>query len=779
MTQKNKPDLYPVIPVRELIVFPGVVSPLFISRPKSMRAVEEAGEHDRIVFITAEKKPYQDTVKPESLYTKGTLCKILQNVRLPDGSLKVVVEGGCRAEAERFSTAEPFMLAYVKTIETVESDPSQKTRAYMRTLLREFETNVHLDPKMPDEIARSVQDIDNPDVLCDIVASHCNLDITDKQKILETPDTSDRLALLLKMLVDENSLLALERDIEEKVRSEIDKDQHNYYLREQLKVISEELGEESPETESEELRVLACAAEMPEAVLQKVNKEISRFVKLPPFSPEAAVARNYIENLIDLPWNKSTKDNLDLVNAKKVLEEDHHGLEDVKKRILEYLAVKKRAGKEMRAQVICFVGPPGVGKTSLGKSIARAMGRKFINISLGGMHDEAEIRGHRRTYVGALPGRIIQKIKQCGVNNPLILMDEIDKLGSDFRGDPSSALLEVLDPEQNWNFTDNFLEAPFDLSRVIFITTANSTSSIPRPLLDRMEIIPLSGYVLEEKIKIAQKHLIPRIMKEHGLGARELSISESVLKEIIGSYTMEAGVRSLDRQISKVARKIVAELSAQRPETPKKRAALTKDRLHKILGAEMLHGTHLPKDGSAGTAIGLAWTEAGGDVILIESAVMDGTGKVTYTGNLGDIMQESATTALAYLRSNAEKHGLNGFDWNKKDIHIHVPAGAVPKDGPSAGITLALSLCSSLTGRAIASEYAMTGELTLRGSVLPIGGLREKVLAAKRLGITQIILPEDNKSDASELSPWVLSGMTLHFVSNVEEVFKLALRAEE
>lgn len=775
--EQNKPQIYPVIPVRDMIVFPGVVSPLFISRPRSMRAVEEAGEHDRIVFITAEKKPYADTIQPEGLYKIGTVCKMLQNVRLPDGSLKVVVEGGYRAEAVRFATNESFMLASVIPLETEKREPSLEIRARMRSVLREFEQNVRLDPKLPEEIARSVQDIDSPDVLCDVVASHSRLDITEKQKILETSDAEDRLSLLLKMLITENELLGLERDLEDRVRSEIDKDQHNYYLREQLKVINEELGEESPASEAEELRAAALASGMPEAVLERVNKEISRFTKLAPVSPEAAVARTYIETLTELPWNSATEDCLDLDNARRVLDEDHYGLDEVKRRILEYLAVKKRAGKDMRAQVICFVGPPGVGKTSLGRSIARTMGRKFINISLGGMHDEAEIRGHRRTYVGALPGRIIQKIKQCGSNNPLILMDEIDKLGADFRGDPSSALLEVLDPEQNWHFADNFLEVPFDLSRVMFITTANSAATIPRPLLDRMEVIPLPGYVMEEKIKIAKRHLIPRIIKEHGLEKEDFTISEAALKDIIASYTMEAGVRSLDRELAKVARKLAVELSAEKGDNEK--LSLTKERVRKILGAPKLHNTKIPKDNTVGTAIGLAWTEAGGDVILIESAVMEGSGRVTYTGNLGDIMQESATTALAYLKSHAAGYGLADFDWGKKDIHIHVPAGAVPKDGPSAGITLALSLCSTLAGREIDTRYAMTGEMTLHGNVLPIGGIREKILAAKRLGIKDIILPEANRPDAAELSEWILSGMKLHHVSNIAKVFELALRPGE
>lgn len=774
MEEQNKTLIYPVIPMRDMVIFPGVVSPLFISRPKSIRAVEEASEHGRLVFITAEKKPYSEPLQSEGLYKVGTVCKMLQNVRLPDGSIKLVAEGIHRAEAKKFSSGDSFMLASVTPLNSGPRVPTVEMRALVRTVIREFEENVRLDPKLPEEVARSVRDIDDPEIVCDVIASHGNMDVRDKQKLLETIEIKDRLELLLRLLINENELLSFERQLEEKVRSEIDKDQHNYYLREQLKVINEELGDDSPSSEAEELRKTAAQSGMPETVMSKVEKEINRFAKLAPLSPEAAVARTYIETLIELPWNKATEDNLDIVNARRILNEDHYGLDKVKERILEFLAVKKRAGKDMRAQVICFVGPPGVGKTSLGKSIARTMGRKFVNISLGGMHDEAEIRGHRRTYVGALPGRIIQKIRQCGANNPLILMDEIDKLASDYKGDPSSALLEVLDPEQNWNFTDNFLEVPFDLSKVMFITTANNTATIPRPLLDRMEIIPLPGYVMEEKLKIAKRHLIPRIIREHGLSAQEFSISDAAIKYIISSYTMEAGVRSLDREISKVARKVAAGL-AENENSSKSAGVLNKEAILDLLGAPKLHNTRLPKKDSVGTAIGLAWTETGGDVILIESAVMDGSGKLSYTGNLGEIMQESAITALSYLRSNAGTFGLDSFEWNKKDIQIHVPAGAVPKDGPSAGITLALSLCSSLTGRQIDTSYAMTGEMTLHGRVLPIGGVREKILAAKRLGIKDIILPEDNRSDAAELGQWVLKGMKLHYVSDVSKVFDLAL----
>ena len=764
----------PVVPVRDLIVYPGIVSPLFVSRPRSVHAVEEAAERDRMIFIVAEKSPYSETLTSGSLYQVGTLCKMLQNIRLPDGMLKVVAEGVCRARSVNISEDGSYMLASLKPLDntgkTASADFSPAVRALMRAVLSEFEINVSLDSKLPDEIYNSVREIKEAAVLSDVIASHCRFDTAKKQLLLETPDAGERLELLLKMLVAENELLGLERSIEEKVRAELEKEQHNYYLREKLKVISRELGEDGTANEAEEMKKSASESGMPDDVLERVNKEIARFAKLQTFSPEAAVARSYIETLNELPWNKSTEDCLDICNARKVLEEDHYGLEDAKKRILEYLAVKSRAGSKTRAQVICFAGPPGVGKTSLGRSIARAVGRKFINISLGGMRDEAEIRGHRRTYVGALPGRLIQKIKQCGVNNPLILMDEIDKLGSDFRGDPSSALLEALDPEQNWHFVDNFLEVPFDLSRVMFITTANNTATIPKPLLDRMEVIRLPGYVMEEKVNIAKRHLLPRVRAEHGLEKEQMKISDAVLKEMISSYTLEAGVRGLDRELSKIARNRAVELSEGKEIRP-----ITKSRLKDILGAPKLHGTDIPKGDAAGTAVGLAWTEAGGDVLLIESAAMDGSGKVTYTGNLGDIMQESAANALAYLRSHAADYSLSDFEWNKKDIHIHVPAGAVPKDGPSAGITLALSLVSALSGRKVLTKYAMTGEMTLHGKVLPIGGVREKILAAKRHGIKDIILPETNRADISELSGWVPEGMQLHFVSDISEVFALAL----
>ena len=769
--------IHPVVPVRDMVVFPGVIAPLFVGRPRSARALEEANIRGHLVFITAQKNSQIENPDPDDLNTVGTLCKILQTVRMPDGTIKAVLEGGWRCRAVHFISGDSFLEAEIEKIPSTNTSYTNQAEALRRAVLTEFEQYVRLNLKLPDEVSHSAENIEDTDLFADIVASHSLLKHQDKQKLLETPDLIERLRRLLAILMRENEFLKMEHDIQDKVRNEMDKGQKQYYLREQLKIIQQELGEDSPLSETEELRSRAENTELPEEAREKVMRELERYARMAPISPEATVSRTYIEWLLDLPWNVSSEDHLNLKDARKVLEEDHYGLDEVKERILEFLAVRKLAADNMRAQVLCFVGPPGVGKTSLGKSIARTMGRKFVNMSLGGLRDEAEIRGHRRTYVGALPGRIVQKIKAAGTNNPVLLMDEIDKIGNDFRGDPAAALLEVLDPEQNCSFTDNFLEISFDLSKVMFITTANSTGTIPRPLLDRMEIIPLPGYVAEEKVNIAKKHLLPRILKEHGLTAKNMTVPEATIRNIITAYTMEAGVRNLDRQLSKLARKVAAEMAnSSTADEAGRTIRITKDIMKKMLGAPKLHTTRIPNEDPLGTALGLAWTETGGSVILIESAVMEGSGNVSYTGNLGDIMQESAQTALAYLRSNAPAFGIENIDWKKKDIHIHVPEGAVPKDGPSAGITLALSLCSALTGRKVDASYAMTGEMTLHGNVLPIGGVREKVLAAKRLGIKKLIVPEDNKSDVDELGDWIKSGMKIHYVSKMSTVFQLALK---
>jgi ATP-dependent Lon protease len=772
-------SMHPLVPVRDLIIFPGAITPIFVNRPKSVKALEEAGLRGGLIFIVAQKDPLINEPDPDEIYGVGTLCKVLRSVRLPDGTFKVMLEGAWRCRVEQFVTGDEFMEAELTRLTSYHMADEEQMEAIRRSVAGEFSEYVKMHPKIPDGAASPVENIEDPEVLSDAVASNALFKLSDKQAVLEIDDVYERLKKLLTILISENEYLRLEQDIHEQVRSKIDKGQRNYYLREQLKVIQEELDEGTEESEIEELRKKLDSAGMPEETHEKALNELKRYSKMPPISPEATVAKTYLEWLAELPWQKTSEDHIDLKAAKKILDRDHYGLTEIKERILEYLAVKKLAGDNMRSQVLCFVGPPGVGKTSLGRTIAETMGRKFVNMSLGGLRDEAEIRGHRRTYVGALPGRIIQKIKQAGTKNPVILMDEIDKIGSDFRGDPAAALLEVLDPEQNVNFTDNFIESAFDLSKVMFITTANSVTTIPKPLLDRMEMISIPGYVAEEKIKIAKMHLIPRIYKEHGLTKDDISIPESVIKRVINSYTMEAGVRELDRQLSKIARKVAAGIAENEGDGEKKKNSIKVKDLVRMLGSPKQMGTKLPNESCVGTAIGLAWTETGGTPLLIESAIMEGTGKVSYTGNLGDIMQESAQAALAYLRSNAALYGLTNFAWNKTDIHIHVPEGAVPKDGPSAGITLALAICSALTKRRVDTSYAMTGEMTLHGFVLPIGGVREKILAAKRFGVKKVIVPKDNREEIEELGDWVLSGVKLHYVEDIGSVFRLALLPED
>lgn len=769
--------VYPVIPVRDIVIFPGVITPVFVNRPRSIKAALEAVAREGLLFITAQKEPMLDNPGIDGLYEAGALCRILRSVKLPDGSTKIMVECIARYKVRQWIDDSEMLEADIEKFITVNDSRTSKSAALLRSLISEFNKHVRLNPNMPENVSLGDSDIDSPEILTDIIASQSLIKIADKQMTFETADLQKRMKLLLFTLMSENELLLLEHEIQQKVRQEIDKGQRNYYLREQLRVIHEELGDEDDASEIDEMFRKAEISGMPEDTAEKVQREINRYSKMAPLSPEATVSKTYIDWLCALPWNKSSVDHINLKKAAKILNSGHYGLEEVKERIFEFLAVRKLAAENMRAQVLCLVGPPGVGKTSLGRSIALTMGRQFVNFSLGGMRDEAEIRGHRRTYIGALPGRIIQKIRQAGTNNPVILMDEIDKLGSDFRGDPSAALLEVLDPEQNCGFTDNFIEVAFDLSKVMFITTANSTATIPRPLLDRMEMIYLPGYVAEEKIKIAKKHLLPRIFKEHGLAPDDIYISDAVIKRVISAYTMEAGVRGLDRQLSKLARKVAAKIVEGSPTADgKSPSVITVNKLHSMLGAPKLHGTHVPAGDPIGAAIGLAWTETGGTILVIEAAVMEGSGHVSYTGNLGEIMQESAQTALAYIRSNAESFNLTDLDWRKKDIHIHVPEGAVPKDGPSAGTTLALALVSALTGREVDSSFAMTGEMTLHGNVLPIGGVREKILAAKRKNIKKLIIPEDNRTEVGELSDWIRGGVKFYYVSDIRQVMELALR---
>lgn len=772
--------LVPVLPIRDVVIFPGVIAPLFVARPRSLKSLEEASLSDKSVLVVAQRDNNVEDPTPQDLYEVGTLCQVIQMVRIPDGSTKVLIEGNARALVREYYLTDTHISADAEQLH-FEGTFSEKIEPLRRIVLQQFERYVNLHPKLPIEVAFSLSGVEDPALFADIVSSHIQVKMSEKQMLLEMLDPEAHLDKLLRLLLRETELLEMEHSIHDKVRSEIERNNREYYLREQIKAIQAELGQQESEPEYEEMLSRIKKTHMPKDVEKKAKTELDRLAKMPPMSAEATVSRTYIDWLTDIPWRKKTTDWLDIGRAKKVLDEDHYGLEEVKERILEFLAVQRLSVRESRkGQVLCFVGPPGVGKTSLGKSIARALNKNFVNFSLGGMRDEAEIRGHRRTYIGSMPGRIIQKLKQAGVKNPVMLMDEIDKVGTDFRGDPSSALLEVLDPEQNNAFTDHFLEVPFDLSQIMFITTANTTHTIPRPLLDRMETIFLPGYVAEEKLVIAKQHLWPKVLKENGLSSFNVKISDKILSKIITEYTREAGVRNLERQLAKVARKLAAKIVNELDAGGKTPKAITVSlpAIKTYLGAPKLHEARLPRKDSVGAALGLAWTESGGDILVIETVAMKGTGKILFTGNLGDIMQESAQAALGYLRSCSAKYGLEKIEWEKTDIHVHVPEGAIPKDGPSAGVTLALSILSALSGRPVKSSLAMTGEITLRGTVLPIGGVREKVLAAKRNGINCVLLPKENVVDVDELVPWAKEGMEFHFVSEVSEVFVLALGKE-
>ncbi|MBN1334244.1 MAG: endopeptidase La [Synergistales bacterium] len=777
MSSDNGKKHYHVLPVRDMVIFPGIIAPLFVGRPRSLKAIELSMLQDRVILVVAQKDMQLEDPDTADLFNVGTLCNILQMVRIPDGTTKVLIEGLERVRIEQFIKGKEILEADAISIQR-EVFITENLEALKRSVLELFEKYVTLHPKIPSEVLISAMNIDDPAQLADLVASHLTIKIREKQKLLEQFDPELLLKHLLKVLIEEIDILELEHDIQDKVRKELERGHKEYYLREQLKIIQDELGQGESTSELDELREKIDSAGMPEDTHHRALHELERLSKMPAMSAEATVVRTYIDWLVSLPWNRHSTDRLDINYARSVLEEDHYGLEKVKERILEYLAVRIRALDHMRGQVLCFVGPPGVGKTSLARSIARALDRKFVNMSLGGMRDEAEIRGHRKTYVGSLPGRIIQKIRQAGTNNPVMLMDEIDKMGMDFRGDPSAALLEVLDAEQNHSFTDHFLEVPFDLSKVIFITTANVTHTIPKPLLDRMEVIHIPGYVAEEKAHITKRHLLPKILTEHGLSRKDIRISPLAIDAIIREYTREAGVRNLERQLSMVCRKVtrkIVETSTTGEELPLP-VSVGKTRLKEYLGPPKLYNLRLPSENKQGVAVGLAWTESGGDVLVIEAATMKGKGSITLTGNLGDIMQESAQTALGYLKANAYVLELEKIKWDSIDIHLHVPEGAIPKDGPSAGITMALAILSALRGSPISSDIAMTGEVSLLGDVLPVGGIREKILAARRNNIQKVILPRSNKQDLEELPHWAVDGMQFYFVNNVSEVFDLALK---
>lgn len=762
----------PLLALRGIIVFPYMVIHLDVGRERSMAAIDAAMLGDRKILLASQKETEIDTPVPEDIYTIGTVAEIKQLLKLPGGTMRVLVEGICRGGVEEFLAEEPYFKVRVK--EYIEKDQKRTSdiEALIRGVTHQFEEYAKLGKKIPTETIGTVLSVEEPGRFADIVASHLSLKVQDKQSILDALDVEERLERLTELIMREIEILELERRIGLRVRKQMEKAQKEYYLREQMKAIQKELGDKDErQAEADEFREKVAKAKLPKEVEEKTLKEVERLEKMPPASAEGTVVRTYLDWVLALPWSKSTRDKIDIKRAEDVLNEDHYGLEKVKERVLEFLAIRKLTPK-LKSPILCFVGPPGVGKTSLAKSIARSLDRKFVRMSLGGVRDEAEIRGHRRTYIGALPGRIIQGIRTAGTKNPVFLMDEIDKMTSDFRGDPASALLEVLDPEQNSTFADHYLEVPFDLSHTLFIMTANTLHTVPRPLLDRMEVISISGYTEEEKVNIAKRYLVPRQRKAHGLSEETFTIDDAILLKLVQGYTRESGVRNLERQMANLCRKIAMKVVKEEWQPHD----LTKDDLESLLGAPRYHFQMAAQAPEIGAATGLAYTEVGGDVLTIEVTPLPGKGHLTLTGKLGDVMKESAQAGWTFVRAHAKDLGIPEDFYEKMDLHIHVPEGATPKDGPSAGITMATAMASALAKRAVRADLAMTGEITLRGNVLPIGGVKEKVLAAHRAGIKIILLPDENRKDLEEDVPEnVRNDLEFHFVSRMEEVLELAL----
>lgn len=761
----------PLLPLRGLLVYPSMVLHLDVGREKSIRALEQAMVDDNKILLATQEEVQIEEPDAEQIYKVGTIARVKQMLKLPNGTIRVLVEGLQRAKIEEYLRKDDYFLVAVTHLEDEKPDDDNEVEALVRAVLDHFEQYIKLSKKVSPETYNTVADIEDPGRLADVLASHLPLKMKDKQEILETVNIRDRLEILLTILNNEREILELERKISHRVKKQMERTQKEYYLREQIKAIQKELGErDGRQSEVDELREQLEKSDAPERIKIKIEKELDRLEKMPTTSAEGSVIRTYIDTLLALPWTKKTEDNLDINHAQKVLDEDHYGLEKAKERVLEYLAVQKLVNS-MRGPILCLVGPPGVGKTSLARSVARALGREFVRISLGGVRDEAEIRGHRRTYVGALPGRIIQGMKQAGTINPVFLLDEIDKLASDFRGDPASALLEVLDPNQNDKFSDHYIEEPYDLSHVMFITTANSLHTIPRPLLDRMEVISISGYTEVEKLNILKGYLLPNQMKEHGLGKDKLQVNEEAMLKLIRQYTREAGVRNLNREAANICRKAAKMIVSGE----KKRVVVTPKTLEAMLGKPRYRYGLAEKQDQIGSVTGLAWTQSGGDTLNVEVSIVPGKGKLTLTGQLGDVMKESAQAAFSYIRSRAEEWKIDPDFHEKNDIHIHVPEGAIPKDGPSAGITMATALVSALTKIPVRKEVGMTGEITLRGRVLPIGGLKEKCMSAHRAGLTTIILPKENEKDIEEIPESVREELTFYPVEHLDEVLKLAL----
>jgi ATP-dependent Lon protease len=773
-SQLEIPTELPVLPLRDLVIYPFMIVPLFVSRERSLKAIEQAFSTNRMILLVAQKDAQEEEPEQKDLYTLGTVAVIMRKLPLPDGRSRVLVQGILRAKVQSVSLRRGFLQARILPIpENVVTGKSVEVEALIRNVRQLMEQAAGLGKNLSPEILSIVSNLDDAGKLADFSASNLDLKVEDAQAVLEAIDPVARLRKINEILQKEVEVLTVQQEINTQTRADIDRSQREYFLRQQLKAIQAELGEGNELYEEiEQYKKKIKKAKMPPRVEEEVIKQLKKLERMNPDTAETASLRNWLDVMVELPWSKSSKDSLNLKKAQKILDEDHYGLEEVKERIIEYLAVRKLSEKP-KGPILCLVGPPGVGKTSLGRSVARALNRKFVRLSLGGVHDEAEIRGHRRTYVGAMPGRIIQAIQQAGTNNPLIMLDEIDKVGADFRGDPSSALLEVLDPEQNSTFRDNYLGVTFDLSNVIFMTTANVLDTIQPALLDRMEVISIAGYTEEEKLEIVKRHLLPKQIQETGLKEGDVTIDKKALSLIISQYTEEAGLRQLEREIGKICRK-VARKKAENPKTFKP-IKVTKENLNDFLGAPKVFLETALKHNQIGVATGLAWTAYGGEILFIEALKMKGKGNLVLTGQLGEVMQESAKAAHSYARAKARELGINEDDFENYDIHVHIPEGAIPKDGPSAGITLATAIISVLSGRPVKKDVAMTGEITLRGSVLPVGGIKEKILAARRAKIKKIILPKQNEKDLEDISKEVLADLQFIFVENTKEVLQEAL----
>ncbi|HEY2726652.1 MAG TPA: endopeptidase La [Parafilimonas sp.] len=765
------PETLPLLPLRNTVLFPGVVLPITVGRDKSIKAVNEAYKKDKLIGVLSQKDANVEEPEPVDMCDVGTVAKIAKLIKMPDGGTTIIIQGKKRFSVNNITQTEPYYVANITVLSDDDVSTEETFDAHTGSIKDLASQIIQISPNMPAEASIILKNIESPSFLVNFVSSNLNSDVNEKQNLLEINDLKLRAEKLIELLQKELQFAELKNKVTTKTRTEIDKQQREYFLQQQLKSIKDELGGDTNEREVAEMKKKGEAKKWSDAAREMFKSSIAKLERMHPTTPDYSVIYNHLDLLLDLPWNEYTKDNYDLKHASKILDADHYGMKKIKERILEYIAVLKLKG-DMKSPILCFTGAPGIGKTSLGRSIAHAIGRKYVRVSLGGLHDESEIRGHRKTYIGAMPGRIIQNIRKIKTSNPLMVLDEIDKVGADFRGDPSSALLEVLDPEQNHTFYDNYLELEYDLSKVLFIATANNIQNIQPALRDRLEIIDLSGYAVEEKIQIAQRHLVPKQKEAHGLGKTKLKISDKVLQKVIESYTRESGVRELDRQLAAIMRFKAKEYSLRNKIAP----TISLQDVEKILGTQKYSNEIYKTANIPGVAVGLAWTYVGGDILFIESILSDGKGELKLTGNLGNVMKESASTALSYLQANAKKYGIDPAIFAKKNIHVHVPEGAVPKDGPSAGVTMMSSLASALTGRKIKPYLAMTGEITLRGQVLPVGGIKEKVLAAKRAGLKEILMCYLNEKDVKEIDGSFIKGIEFHYVKNMQQVLDIALQ---